>query len=157
MAMMDEETREWYIPFVIETSAGVDRGCIAVLNEAYTEEDLGDGKSRIVLKLKKHLSPIKVAVIPLKKNKEEIVETCKKIKQDLQKLAIGRILYENTGNIGKAYRRHDEVGTPICVTVDFDSIEGENPTVTVRDRDTMEQVKVPLAEITEYVKNYYSE
>ncbi|MCT4575220.1 MAG: glycine--tRNA ligase [Alphaproteobacteria bacterium] len=157
LAMMDEETRKWYIPFVIETSAGVDRGCIAVLNEAYTEEDLGDGKSRIVLKLKKHLSPIKVAVIPLKKNKEEIVETCKKVKQDLQKLAIGRILYENTGNIGKAYRRHDEVGTPICVTVDFDSIEGDNPTVTVRDRDTMEQVKVPLAEITDYVKKYYSE
>ena len=156
MAVMNAENK-WYIPYVVEPSAGVERGFVAVLTEAYTEEDLGEGNSRIVLKLKKHLSPIKVAVIPLKKNKQEIVDTCKEIKQNLQKLALGRILYENTGNIGKAYRRHDEVGTPICVTVDFDSIEGDNPTVTVRDRDSMEQIKVPLAEITEYVKSYYSE
>jgi glycyl-tRNA synthetase len=156
LAVMDDETNEWYIPFVVEPSAGVERGIIAVLTEAYTEEDLGEGNSRIVLKLKKHLAPIKVAVIPLKKNKEEIVTLCKEIKQNLQKLGLGRILYENTGNIGKAYRRHDEVGTPICITVDFDSIEGENRTVTVRDRDSMEQIRIPVEKITEYVKDFYA-
>jgi len=156
MAVMDDNNK-WFIPFVVEPSAGVERGFIAVLTEAYTEEDLGDEKSRVVLKLKKHLAPIKVAVIPLKKNKEEIVNTCKEIKNKLQKLGIGRILYENTGNIGKAYRRHDEVGTPICVTVDFDSIEGDNPTVTVRDRDSMDQIKVPINDIDNYVREYYSE
>ncbi len=96
-------------------------------------------------------------LVPLKKNNEDIVNTCIEIKQKLQKLGIGRILYENTGNIGKAYRRHDEVGTPICVTIDFESIKGDNPTVTVRDRDSMEQIKVAINDIVDYVKNYYIE
>ncbi len=155
MFIRDDETGENYIPYVIEPSAGVDRGVIAVLNEAYTEEDLGDGKSRTVLKFKPHLAPIKVAVVPLKKNHDGIVDKCKEIKQDLMKLGIGRIFFENTGNIGKAYRRHDEVGTPLCVTVDFDTIEQDGSPVTIRDRDTMEQETIPLKELSGYIRNFF--
>lgn len=156
MAVRDIENNSWYIPFVIEPSAGTDRGFIAILNEAYTEEDLGEGKTRTVLKFKKHLSPIKVAVVPLKKNNEKIVEQCQNIKHDLMKLGIGRIFFENTGNIGKAYRRHDEVGTPVCITVDFDTIEQDGSPVTIRDRDTMAQTTVPLAELSDYIRQYFA-
>ena len=154
--LRDDETGENYMPYVIEPSAGTDRGVIAVLNEAYHEEDLGEGKSRLVMKFKKHLAPIKVAIIPLKKNKQEIVDICKELKAELMKLGIGRIFYENTGNIGKAYRRHDEVGTPLCVTVDFDTLEQEGSPVTIRDRDTMEQTSLPRAELTQYIADYFS-
>ena len=129
------------IIFVIEPSAGVDRGVLAILNDAYFVENV-DGKERVVLKLKPHLSPIKAAVMPLKKNDEKIVSLAKKVKDDLQKLGLGRILFENSGNIGKNYRRHDEVGTPVCITVDFESLD--NHTVTVRDRDSMKQERVSL-------------
>ena len=104
LCIRDEESNRWVVPFVIEPSMGVDRGVLAVMTEAYTEEDLGGGNSRIVLKLKKHLAPIKVAVIPLKKNNEQIMAKCHEIKQNLLKLGIGRVALENTGNIGKAYR-----------------------------------------------------
>ena len=144
------------VPFVIEPSMGVDRGVLAVMTEAYTEEDLGGGNSRIVLKLKKHLAPIKVAVIPLKKNNEQIMAKCHEIKQNLLKLGIGRVALENTGNIGKAYRRHDEVGTPLCLTVDFETIENSPATVTLRDRDTMQQIRVKVEELGEYLKAYFS-
>lgn len=100
-----------------------------------------------MLKLKPHLAPIKVAVIPLAKNKEELVEAARKIKQTLQKLGLGRILLENTGNIGKSYRKHDEVGTPLCVTVDFETIEKKPATVTVRHRDTMEQERIAVEDL----------
>lgn len=155
MFMRDDETGENFIPFVIEPSAGTDRGFIAILNEAYTEEKLENGSERIVLKFKPHLAPIKVAVVPLKKNHDGIVDKCKEIKNDLMKLGIGRIFFENTGNIGKAYRRHDEVGTPLCVTVDFDTIEKEDAPVTIRNRDTMEQITVPLAELKNYVRDFF--
>jgi len=147
LAVQDLEAKKWYVPFVIEPSAGVDRGVLAILNEAFTVEAVGDGKERTVLKLKPHLSPIKAAVIPLKKNNDELVRLAKEIKQNLQALGLGRVFFENTGNIGKAYRRHDEVGTPICVTVDFDSLE--NQTVTIRDRDSMEQKIVSISELPE--------
>ncbi|MFT7433352.1 MAG: glycyl-tRNA synthetase [Alphaproteobacteria bacterium] len=156
MAIRDLETNSWYIPFVIEPSAGVERGMIAVLNEAYNEEDLGEGKTRTVLKFPKHLSPIKVAVVPLKKNHAGIVEKCTETKNMLMKLGIGRIFFENTGNIGKAYRRHDEVGTPLCVTVDFDTIEQTGAPVTIRDRDTMEQTTIPLSELKAYIQQYFA-
>jgi len=149
--MRDDELKKDFVPYVIEPSAGVERAMIAVLNEAYHEEDLGEGKSRTVLKLRPHLSPIKVAVVPLKKNNSDIVAICKKIKAGLMALGKGRILYENTGNIGKAYRRHDEVGTPMCVTVDFDTLEKPEAPVTIRDRDTMEQTTVPMAELEAHV------
>ena len=147
LAVQDLEAKKWYVPFVIEPSAGVDRGVLAILNEAFTVEAVGDGKERTVLKLKPHLSPIKAAVIPLKKNNDELVRLAKEIKQNLQALGLGRVFFENTGNIGKAYRRHDEVGTPMCVTVDFDSLEKQ--TVTIRDRDSMEQKIVGISELPE--------
>jgi len=154
LAIMDDNNK-WVIPYVIEPSMGVDRGVLAVLTEAYTEEDLGNGNSRIVLKLKKHLAPIKVAVIPLKKNNEKIMGKCLEIKKNLLKLGIGRVALENTGNIGKAYRRHDEVGTPLCITVDFETIEQTPETVTIRDRDTMEQHRVAVADLPNYLREYF--
>ena len=155
LCIRDEQNNKWVIPYVIEPSMGVDRGVLAVMTEAYTEEDLGEGNSRIVLKLKKHLAPIKVAVIPLKKNNEEIMQKCHEIKNNLLKLGIGRVALENTGNIGKAYRRHDEIGTPLCLTVDFETIEQEPASVTVRDRDTMEQVRVNIADLPNYLRDYF--
>tara|TARA_B100001778_G_scaffold86717_1_gene70430 strand:- start:120 stop:1457 length:1338 start_codon:yes stop_codon:yes gene_type:complete len=146
---LQDENNNWFVPFVIEPSAGVDRGILAILNEAYSVEEI-DGKERVVLKLKPHLAPIKAAVMPLKKNDENIVSLAKKVKDNLQKLGLGRILFENSGNIGKNYRRHDEVGTPVCITVDFESLD--NQTVTVRDRDTMKQERISLDKISEHLK-----
>jgi len=132
----------------------VDRGFLAILNEAYNVEDLGEGKERTLLKLKPHLAPIKAAVIPLKKNNDELVILSKKIKNKLQSLNIGRVLFENTGNIGKSYRRHDEIGTPICITVDFDSLE--KGTVTIRHRDSMKQEMVDIDGLDNFVKSFYA-
>ena len=151
LALQNLDTNEWKVPYVIEPSAGVDRGVLAVLNEAYNIEKLENGKERTVLSLKPHLSPIKAAVIPLKRNHEGLVAMASKIKSELQNLRLGRILIENSGNIGKSYRRHDEVGTPLCITVDFESLENE--TVTLRDRDTMEQKRVSVEEIKETLKD----
>ena len=149
LAIQDIETKKWVVPYVIEPSAGVDRGILAIMNEAYNVEDLGDGKSRTVLKLKPHLSPIKAAVIPLKKNNEELVKIAKDLKNKLQKLNLGRVVLENTGNIGKGYRRHDEVGTPLCVTIDFETLEDN--TATVRERDTMKQERISIDELHSYL------
>jgi len=150
LAIQDQETKKWTVPYVIEPSAGVDRGVLAVLNEAFKVEDLGEGKNRTVLALKPHLSPIKAAVIPLKKNHDGLVEIARNIKKDLQKLRLGRILLENTGNIGKSYRRHDEIGTPLCITVDFESLDDSS--VTIRDRDTMEQSRIKIEELPKYLE-----
>ena len=114
-------------------------------------EKLDDGKDRLVLNLKPHLAPVKAAVIPLKKNNKKLVDLAKDIKNDLQKLRLGRIIFENTGNIGKSYRKHDEIGTPICITVDFDSLD--NKTVTLRNRDTMKQERIHKDQLSEYLKN----
>ncbi|EJP72797.1 MAG: glycine--tRNA ligase [SAR86 cluster bacterium SAR86B] len=149
LAIQDIETKKWVVPYVIEPSSGVDRGILAIMNEAYNVEDLGEGKSRTVLKLKPHLSPIKAAVIPLKKNNEELVKTAKDLKNKLQKLNLGRVVLENTGNIGKGYRRHDEVGTPLCITIDFETLEDN--TATVRDRDTMKQERISIDELPSYL------
>jgi len=150
----DVTTNENFIPFVIEPSAGLDRGFLAVLIDAYTKEQI-DNDTRIVLKLKKHLAPIKVAVIPLAKNNEQIVSKCHEIKETLQMLGIGRIKYEDTGNVGKAYRRNDEIGTPLCITVDFETFEKSPASVTVRDRDTMKQIRINVAELKSYVLDYF--
>ncbi len=149
LAIQDQETNKWVVPFVIEPSAGVERGILAIMNEAYNLEQLDNGKERIVLKLKPHLSPIKAAVIPLKKNNEDLVNLAKNVKNSLQKLNLGRIILENTGNIGKGYRRHDEIGTPLCITIDFDSLE--NQTATVRDRDTMLQETIAIENLQDYL------
>ena len=142
LAYQDKVLNKWLIPYVIEPSAGVERAFLAILNDAYREEELENNTKRIVLSLKKHLSPVKIAIIPLKKNVEDIVKKAIEIKNSLLKLNIGRISVENTGNIGKSYRKHDEIGTPICITVDYDTIEKNM--VTFRDRDTMEQTSVSL-------------
>ena len=154
LAIQDLETNSWVVPYVIEPSAGVDRGVLAVLNEAYQVEKLDNGTERTVLALRPHLAPIKVAVLPLKRNHEGIMAKARGIKQALQKLGVGRVLFEDTGNIGKGYRRHDEVGTPLCVTVDFQTIEGDD-TVTIRDRDSMAQQRVRVEGLAEYVKDYF--
>ena len=151
---VQSDDKSWITPYVIEPSAGVDRGVLALLNEAYTVEELADDKSRTVLKLKKHLSPIKAAVIPLKRNNSDLVNLAHSIKSSLQSLQLGRTVVENTGNIGKSYRKHDEIGTPICITVDFDSLEKN--TVTIRDRDSMEQSVMPITELKSYFSNYFS-
>ena len=150
LAIQDLENNEWFIPYVIEPSAGVERGVLAVLNEAYTLEE---ENKMTLLKLKPHLSPIKAAVIPLKRNNSDLVNTANNVKSELQSLGLGRVMVENTGNIGKNYRRHDEIGTPLCVTIDFETLE--NQTVTVRDRDTMKQEKVSLSEIANYYSQYF--
>ena len=153
LAIQDKDSNEWIVPFVIEPSAGVERGVLAILNEAYKVEKLEDGKERIVLALKPHLSPIKAAVIPLKKNNEDLVSLAKNVKDELQSLGKGRVLLENTGNIGKSYRKHDEIGTPMCITIDFDSLD--NNTVTIRDRDTMEQKTIQIQELTTYFSKFF--
>ncbi len=149
---LKNEKNEWMVPFVIEPSAGVDRAVLAILNEAYSVEKVDD-KERVVLKLKPHLSPIKAAVIPLKKNDEKIVAKAKEIKNKLQKLGLGRVLFENSGNIGKNYRRHDEVGTPVCITIDFETLEQN--TVTIRDRDTMKQRRISETKLEEEFKKLF--
>jgi glycyl-tRNA synthetase len=145
LGVLDNKTGERFIPYVIEPSAGLDRGVLALLNEAYKKESLDNNKERIVLSLAPHLAPIKAAIIPLKKNNEALVGLAQQLKTKLQGLNHGRVLLENTGNIGKNYRRHDEIGTPVCITVDFDTLE--NQTVTIRDRDTMDQKVVGLDEV----------
>ena len=154
LAIQDLDTKEWFLPYVIEPSAGVDRGFLAILNEAYSEEMLDDGKKRTVLSIKPHLAPIKVAVIPLKRNNEEMVMKAENLKKSLQSAIDGRVLLENTGNIGKNYRKNDEIGTPACITVDFQTLDDD--TVTVRDRDSMEQKRVNLSEINSFLKKIYN-
>ena len=149
LAIQDIETKKWVVPYVIEPSAGVERGILAILNEAYNIEELEGGKERTVLKLKPHLSPIKAAVIPLKKNNEDLVKIASDLKNTLQKQNLGRIVLENSGNIGKSYRRHDEIGTPLCITVDFESIDDNS--VTVRDRDTMNQQRLSIEALPAYL------
>ena len=153
LGVQNLESKKWFIPYVIEPSAGVDRGVLALLNEAYREEKVDEKNTRIVLGLKPHLSPIKAAVIPLKRNNEELVNTAKEIKNNLQRLGLGRVILENSGNIGKSYRRHDEIGTPICITVDFETLE--NKSVTIRDRDTMEQKRLNPQELYEFYEKIF--
>ena len=131
----------------------MDWGVLVLLNEDYRYENVGENNTRIVLGLKPHLSPIKAAVIPLKRNNEELVNAAKKIKNDLQKLGLGRVILENSGNIGKSYRRHDEIGTPICITVDFETLE--NKTITIRDRDTMEQKRLDPQELNKFYEKIF--
>tara|TARA_B100001013_G_scaffold209248_1_gene127142 strand:+ start:3231 stop:4574 length:1344 start_codon:yes stop_codon:yes gene_type:complete len=153
LAIHDKQTKKWKVPYVIEPAAGVERGFLAILNDAYKTEKLDEGKERTVLVLKPHLAPIKVAVIPLKRNNKELVEKASMLKSTLQNLHLGRILIENSGNIGKSYRRHDEIGTPLCITIDFQTLEDQS--VTVRDRDTMEQKRLFEADVPAYFREFF--
>lgn len=133
----DDENRQKFIPYVIESSVGVGRLFLAVLINAYHEEEINEEK-RIVLKLKPELAPYRMAVSPLLKNKPELVEKARKV-YDLLKQKYGNVMWDDNGNIGKRYRRQDEIGTPQCVVIDFQTLNDE--TVTVRDRDTTEQIR----------------
>jgi glycyl-tRNA synthetase len=148
LSYFDEATKERYYPYVIEPAAGVNRTLLAVLMDAYTERTTDKGEKRVILRLHPELAPIKVAVLPLAKNKPEIVSLAKRIKSELQPTM--RAVYDDTGGIGKLYARQDEIGTPFCVTVDHQSLEDE--AVTVRDRDTWEQERVKVAELPEQLK-----
>ncbi len=154
LAIQEQNTSKWLIPFVIEPSAGVERAFLAILNEAYQVEELKDGKTRVLLSLKPHLAPIKAAVIPLKKNNKDLVDLAYKLKKELQSMKLGRVVVENTGNIGKSYRKHDEIGTPICVTVDFDTLEKNK--VTIRDRDNMSQEIVEIEKVSSFFRKKIS-
>ena len=154
LAIQEQNTNKWLVPFVIEPSAGVERAFLAILNEAYQVEELKDGKTRVLLSLKPHLAPIKAAVIPLKKNNKDLVDLAYKLKNELQSMKLGRVVVENTGNIGKSYRKHDEIGTPICVTVDFDTLEKNK--VTIRDRDKMSQEIVEIEKVSSFFKKKIS-
>ena len=149
LAYSDAQTGDSFIPFVIETAMGVNRAMLAVMLDAYTEEDLPDGKSRVVLKLKPALAPVKAAVIPLARNVPDLLTIANNIENDLRKLNIGRIELENSGNIGKNYRRHDEIGTPVCITVDHQTMEDN--TVTLRYRDSMAQERVAISDVPQRV------
>lgn len=156
----DRHTNETFVPYVIEPSAGVDRGVLALLCEAYENEILADGKKRIVLKLKPHLAPVKIAVIPLARNNTTLVEKARQIKNQLQQLGLGRIIFEDSGNIGKAYRRHDEIGTPFCITVDFETLGEEGhleneDTVTIRERDSMQQQRIHINDLEFYLRPFF--
>jgi glycyl-tRNA synthetase len=162
----DEETKERFIPHVVEPSAGVDRIALALLCEAYREEWIPKGggeiqtaeagarrppegcEARTVLCFAPCIAPYKVAVLPLVKNKEPLVEKARGLFAQLSRR--WKCFYDQTGAIGRRYRRQDEIGTPLCVTVDFDTIEKDD-TVTIRNRDTMEQIRLPSAELESYI------
>ncbi|MBC8142368.1 MAG: glycine--tRNA ligase, partial [Armatimonadetes bacterium] len=159
LTYFDHENKKHIVPFVIEPAAGVDRGVLAAICEAYDEELLENGETRTVLRFPPALSPIKIAVLPLAKNKPEIVAKAKEIKRMLQSSGTLRAVYDDTAAIGKLYRRQDEAGTPFCVTVDYDTLGQSRDggtelldTVTVRDRDTMAQERIAISELLSYVQ-----
>ena len=152
LSYFDQETNERYVPYVIEPAAGADRATLAFLLAAYHEEEAptADGKveKRTVLRLDPRLAPIKVAVLPLSK-KDELVAVTERVAGALRRHFM--IDVDLAGSIGRRYRRQDEVGTPLCVTIDFDTLEDD--AVTVRDRDTMEQVRVPIDDLVDVVRD----
>ncbi|MEP6947006.1 MAG: glycine--tRNA ligase [Acidobacteriota bacterium] len=149
LSYFDPQTNERFYPYVIEPAIGVNRTLLAIMMDAYTEKTNDKGEVRVILKLKPELAPIKVAVLPLAKNKPEITEMARKIKRGLQPTM--RAVYDDTGGIGKLYARQDEVGTPFCVTVDHESLDDN--AVTVRDRDTWEQERVGADQLETYLRN----
>jgi glycyl-tRNA synthetase len=145
------QTGENYIPYVIEPSFGVERIFFALLCASYKEEVLQDDKTRVVFAIKKSLAPINIAILPLKKNEPRIVDLAYRLMEELS--LFYKVSYDDTGSIGKLYRRQDEIGTPYCITVDFDSLEDQ--TVTVRDRDTMTQQRIAITQLKEFFNHAY--
>jgi glycyl-tRNA synthetase len=154
LEILDEETNEKYVPHVIEPSFGVDRTLLAVLVSAYREEGEGDA-ARVYLALPKEVAPVKAAVFPLLKNKPELVAKAREVYMNLKK-EIPQIMWDDNGNIGKRYRRQDEIGTPFCVTIDFDTLgesgDEKKDTVTVRNRDTGEQERTAIKDLVSFLK-----
>ena len=145
----DQAVDQKFIPHIIESSSGVGRVFLMLLNEAYHEEELGENDKRVVLKLKPALAPVKVAVFPLLRNKPELIKAAQEVFDQVKMR--WRCEFDDNGNVGKRYRRQDEIGTPYCLTVDFDTLE--KGTVTVRDRDTMKQTTVQLNELVSYLSS----
>jgi len=148
LSYLDPATGEKYIPHIIESSVGVGRTMLAVLSDAYTEEKMDGEEGRVVLKISKKLAPVKVAIFPLLRNKPELVQKAKEV-YDLLKPTF-MCEFDDNGNIGKRYRRQDEIGTPICLTIDFDSLEKGD--VTIRDRDTMKQERIVVKDLVDTIK-----
>lgn len=148
LQLIDQETNEKYIPHVIEPSFGLDRTILALLVGAYREEEM-DGDTRVYLNLNPSVAPMKMAVSPLLKNKPDLVGKAGEVFADL-KSEFGNVMWDDNGNIGKRYRRQDEIGTPFCIVIDFETLEGEG--VTVRDRNTAEQERVKIEDLSEYLK-----
>ena len=146
LSYMDPETNEKFVPYCIEPSLGCDRAALAFLCNSYDEEEIAEGDTRIVLHLHPALAPFKVAILPLSK---KLSEKAEKVYSDLSKYFMCD--YDVTGSIGKRYRRQDEIGTPYCVTIDFDTLEDD--TVTIRDRDTMEQIRLKIEELKDWVQD----
>jgi len=150
LKIFNEETKEKVLPHVIEPSFGVDRTMLAILCDAYTEEKLEDGTERIVLKFVPHLAPVKIAILPLMK-KDGMSEKAKEIQNKVKHF--GYCEYDETGSIGKRYRRQDEIGTPVCITIDYETLETD--TVTIRDRDSMQQERVKTSELLNILNEKY--
>ena len=145
MEYRDKVTGESFVPHVIEPSIGIERLFLAIISNAYSEETVGDkNETRTVLKLPKNLAPYRFCVSPLLKNKPELVAKAKEVYQILKK-KYGNVTWDDSGNIGKRYRKQDEIGTPECIVIDFDTLE--NNSVTVRDRDTTEQTRVQISDL----------
>ncbi len=158
MEFLDDEVKSKYVPHVIEPSAGVDRLVLALICNAYAEEEITDDKgktdSRVILKFHPRIAPIKVAILPLLKNRPEMVKRAKEIKAKLQPFM--SVFYDETGAIGRRYRRQDEIGTPFCVTIDFETLgDGDDKslqdTVTLRERDSMSQKRVPIDSLLQFL------
>ena len=149
LSYYDDETKERFVPHVIEPSFGVDRTVLAILSDAYTEDALGEG-GRVFLKFRPAIAPVKVAVFPLLRNKPELVARARNVFVNLKKEIPG-VIFDDNGNIGKRYRRQDEIGTPFCVTIDFETIE-QGTGVTLRNRDTGEQERIPEDDLLSALK-----
>jgi glycyl-tRNA synthetase len=150
LSYYDEENKERFIPHCIEPTFGVGRCMLAVLSDAFTEDELG-GESRTYLKFAPKIAPVLAAVFPLLKNKPELVAKAREVYTELRKAFPGRVMFDDNGNIGKRYRRQDEVGTPYCITVDFDTIE-KDAGVTIRNRDKGDQERKSIEEVIDLIK-----
>ena len=147
MEFFDDATGERYVPYVVEPSLGADRVALAFLVDAYDEEEIAEGDTRVVLHLHPALAPIKAAVLPLSK---KLSADAIALYDELSKYMT--VEFDESGSIGKRYRRQDEIGTPFCITYDFDTKEKDG-CVTIRDRDTMEQVRLPISEVRAYIES----
>jgi glycyl-tRNA synthetase len=146
LSFFDEESNEHIVPYVVEPALGVDRCMLIFLLDAYHEEEVRDEK-RVVLRLHPQLAPYKVAILPLSRN-EKLVPTARQVWDAVRPYYMSE--YDDAQSIGRRYRRHDEIGTPLCVTVDFDTLDDQ--AVTIRDRDTMDQVRVPIANLVDTLR-----
>ena len=149
LSYFDPVKNEKYVPYCVEPSLGADRVALAFLCDAYDEEEVAEGDVRTVLRLHPALAPVKVAVLPLSK---KLSDDALKIYEALSKNYVCE--FDETGSIGKRYRRQDEIGTPFCITFDFDSLEDD--CITIRERDTMQQVRIPIKELNGYLMDKMS-